>query len=167
MSWHPLQTFIGSETPSCLKGITFGIDGDPEAVEIGERIAIALGGSPCRISPEKRPHYHLAAVFACNLVTALEGIAIDLMQESGMTDKQAVQSITPLIASMINNVYLRGLPASITGPVIRGDIETVRNHLDTLHDDPPVRELYRLLCRRLIERYDLKTNREELLRILL
>ena len=166
LSWHPLQTFTGSETPECLNGVTFGIDGDPGAVEIGGRIAVKLGGNPCRIAPSMRAQYHLGAVFACNMVTALLGIAIDLMRESGMSEDRAVQAVTPLILSTVSNISVRGLPDSITGPVIRGDIETIRNHLDILQTHQQIKEVYRLLCRHLIERYNLKTNREEMLRIL-
>lgn len=166
LSWHPVQTFTGRETPECLNGVTFGIDGDPRAVEIGERIARMLGGIPCRIEPTMRAQYHLGAVFACNMVTALIGIAIDLMRESGMSEKRAVQAVTPLISSTVNNINLRGLPDSITGPVIRGDVETVRNHLDSLRSVPQVREVYRLLCQQLLNRGKLKANRDQMLKTL-
>ncbi len=145
LAWHPLQTFTGDEGPELLRGVTFGLDGDEEAVKICEFIARDLGGIPFRVPPELRPLYHLGGVFACNLMAALIGQSLDLLWEVGMDQQRALQALGPLLESTLHNISRLGLPDALTGPIKRGDTETIQKHLDILSSRQEAKEIYRIL----------------------
>lgn len=166
MAWHPLQTFTGDEGPELLKGITFGIDGDEEAVEVGERVARDLGGLPFRVPPELRLQYHLGAVFACNLLAALVGVSLDLLREVGMDQCRALLALEPLLKATAGNIARMGLADAITGPLRRGDAEIIQSHLQILESHSDAAQIYKMLSRALLERLSDLHNRGELLRIL-
>jgi len=147
LAWHPFQTFTGDEGQELLHGITIGMDGDPEAIRVGERIAIDLGAIPLTITPEMRPLYHLSGVFACNFMTALAGISVDMLMQGGMDERQAYQALGPLMTSTVRNIVTKGLPEAITGPLIRGDDKTIEVHQQVLADNPQALEVYRMLSR--------------------
>ncbi len=152
LSWHPMQTFVGGEGAELLNGVTFGIDGDPGAVELGERIALELGGVPFRVPPDKRRLYHLSAVVACNLMAGLAGTAMKLLHDSGMTDGQAMRTLGPLMKKTALNIAEKGLPDAVSGPLRRGDAKTVRAHLEILEDYPDAAVIYRRLSLELLDR---------------
>jgi len=152
LAWHPLQTFVGGESSDLLQGITFGIDGDPVAVELGEKIAIDLGGVPYRVPPEKRPIYHLSAVIACNLMAGLVSMAMELLKDADMDDDRALQALAPLIVKTAQNIAAKGLPQAISGPHRRGDIQTILAHLEILKQHPDIESVYRKLGRELLRR---------------
>ncbi len=166
LAWHPLQTFTGDEDPDWLSGVTFGIDGDPEAVETGWNIALGLGGKPVRVPPGLRREYHLAAVFASNLVAALFGQSVLLMTQTGLDDARAQDALASLLTHTAANITRKGLADSITGPVRRGDIETIKSHIETLKSRPELSELYRLLSLCLVDRLGPRDIDDELRRIL-
>ncbi len=162
LAWHPLQTFTGDEGPELLEGITFGIDGDTAAVELGERVARDLGGIPFSVPPGMRPLYHLGGVFACNLMASLVGISQDLLKEVGMDEERSLRALGPLIKATASNIVRRGLPDAITGPLRRGDDRTIASHLETLKEYPEAAAAYRLLSRVLLECLGEVLNRERL-----
>ncbi|MDP8229126.1 MAG: DUF2520 domain-containing protein [Candidatus Electryoneaceae bacterium] len=166
LAWHPLQTFTGSEGPELLHGTTFGIEGDPDAVQIGEEIARDLGGIPFRTTPELRSLYHLGAVFSCNLMAALVGMSLDLLGEAGMDEETALQALKPLMSQTLDNIFQLGLPQSITGPVSRGDDRTIRSHLEILSQYPQAQTIYRLLSRELLHRLNDPQITDKLLSLL-
>ncbi len=166
MAWHPMQTFTGDEDGDVLKGVTFGIDGDEEAVLVGEQLARDLGGVPFRVPPELRREYHLGAVIACNLLVGLVGEAVELLKRTGMDEERALQAVTPLMTATIRNISRKGLQDSITGPILRGDAETIRKHLETLQRLPEVEKLYRLLSLSLVKRLE-ETGERDILKEML
>jgi predicted short-subunit dehydrogenase-like oxidoreductase (DUF2520 family) len=166
LAWHPLQTFVGGEGSELLQGVAFGIDGDPAAVELGEKIAIDLGGVPYRIPPEKRPVYHLGAVVACDLMAGLIGMAMELLQDIGMDQDRALQALSPLVVKTAQNIAARGLPQAISGPFRRGDAQTILAHLEILKQHPDIEAVYRSLGRELLRRLDDENLRARLRSIL-
>ncbi|MBM3326985.1 MAG: DUF2520 domain-containing protein [Calditrichaeota bacterium] len=152
MAWHPLQTFTGDEGAELLEGVTFGIDGDDEAVSVGEALALKLDGKPLRIETDKRALYHLGAVFACNFLAALAGISLDLLKKAGIDERRALEALSPLLTATVGNIARKGLPDAITGPVRRGDVETIQKHLALLKPYPEVEKLYRELNAELTKR---------------
>jgi len=142
---HPLVA-IAAPGNGRFRGVTFGIDGDPGAVARATELAALLGGRPCRIRPDGRPLYHLAAVFGSNFLVACLSVASELFGECaaeppGAAD--ALAALLPLARSALDNLERDGLPDGLTGPIVRGDIGTVERHLLAL--DPVRRDLYRAL----------------------
>lgn len=128
-----------------LAGATWGVEGEGAAGALAERIVHACGGRALRIAPGGKPAYHAAAVFASNYAVALLGVAERLMEEAGVHAEEARPALAALAAGAVENVAARGPAAALTGPVARGDAETVALHLARLSADE--RALYCLLGR--------------------
>jgi predicted short-subunit dehydrogenase-like oxidoreductase (DUF2520 family) len=142
---HPFQTVATPEQGlDALPGCAFAIEGDPAALEWASRIAGLLGGETLRIRPEHRPLYHAAAVMASNYVVALVDAAAMLMDAAGVGQDEALRAIGPLVRSSVANALRLGPVRALTGPIQRGDLETVSGHLGALASVPErVRGLYR------------------------
>jgi len=142
---HPLQTVAAPEQGvAALPGSSFAVAGDTEALAWAERIASILGGEALRIASKFRPQYHAAAVMASNYVVALMDAAVILMGAAGISEERALRAIAPLAKASLNNAADLGPLRALTGPIERGDSETVALHLNALESAPEsVRELYR------------------------
>lgn len=151
LAWHPLQTFIGGEGPELLAGATFGIDGDPAAVKLGEELALELGGVALAVPPVYRPLYHLAAVIASNMMTGLTGMAIRLLSGAGFSQEEATSALGPLIERTAQNLSQRGMPDAVSGPLRRGDSKSVKEHLRILDEYPEAGMVYRKLSLEILD----------------
>jgi predicted short-subunit dehydrogenase-like oxidoreductase (DUF2520 family) len=142
---HPLQTIASPEQGvAALPGSAFAVSGDAAAVEWARSIVALLAGTPLEIAPERLPLYHAAAVMASNYVHALTDAAVILMVSAGLEAGTALAALAPLIRSSAENSIALGPDRALTGPIERGDEETVRRHLRALACGPPeVGALYR------------------------
>lgn len=124
--FHPLQSLPDWETGSrALAGAFVGIDGDPLGVDVLTHLASSLGLEPFRLDDAARPAYHAAAAAAANFVVTALAVSGDLF-ESAHIDPRVSR---PLVETAVANVFEKGPAASLTGPIARGDIETVIGHL--------------------------------------
>ena len=145
---HPLQALPGTPVPpSHLAGATAGLDGDPEALAVGRRIALALGMVPRPLPPGSKALYHAAAVTVAGHATALFAQAMAMLAACGFAADDARAALRPLMAGAVHNLR-DGAPAEVvTGPLARGDAETVGRHLAALDAlDPRLAETYRRLA---------------------
>ena len=138
---HPLQTLadphLGAEQ---LTGAYFAVSGEPAAISVARRILNPLGSPVLTIPVARRPLYHAAAVFASNYLAGLIAAAGRLMVQAGVPEDEALPAILPLARGSLENLGALGPVRALTGPVSRGDVETVRLHLRTL--EPRERSLY-------------------------
>lgn len=137
LSLHPLQTFSGA--PASLAGVPIAVTATDEAARLlGAQLAETLGGRPFDLDEGAKPAYHLAAAVACNLLVALESQAADLLQRAARLTSadQALRLLDPLLTTTLRNVLERGSETALTGPVARGDVGTVRAHVEILEREP-------------------------------
>lgn len=140
-SLHPLQTVADPWTGGDrLLGAAFALGGDPSALAAGRRLARALDGRILIIPPSLRSSYHTAAVFASNYLVAIIAAASRLLQQAGIDEPDALPALLPLIRGTLDNIEDLGLAAALTGPISRGDVDTVRLHMARL--SPTDRSLY-------------------------
>ncbi|MGI9179937.1 MAG: DUF2520 domain-containing protein, partial [Longimicrobiaceae bacterium] len=143
---HPLAAVADPiEGAERLRGAWFGIEGEGAALALAERIVRAAEGHALRLQPGTRPLYHAAAVFASNYLVALLAVAEGLMTRAGVNEAEARAALTQLAAGALAGVAERGPAAALTGPIARGDAETVRLHLARLSEGE--RHLYSVLAR--------------------
>ena len=107
-----------------------------------------MGGVGVSIPLSQRPLYHAAAVFASNYLAGLMNAAARLMAQAGVPEDEAVAAILPLARGGLENLERMGPVRALTGPISRGDLETIRLHLRTL--EPRERVLYAALGRELL-----------------
>lgn len=145
-SWHPLRA-IAAPRAEAFRGAAVGLEGDPEAVALGERLARAVGARPLRVRPDRKDRYHAGAVFGANFVAACLAVALREVR-AACEDDARLEDLLPLARSALEGLAAAGLPAGLTGPVARGDAGTVARHLAAL--DAPTRSLYRALAAELL-----------------
>lgn len=141
-AWHPLQAFA-STSALLLPGITWAVTAaEPLAGQL-DQLSRELGGHPIRVPADAKSTYHAAAALAANYTVTLTAHAADLLRNCGLSRAEAVQALVPLLRSTVDALAASGLPDGLTGPLVRGDLETVAGHLATLGDHPETAALYR------------------------
>jgi predicted short-subunit dehydrogenase-like oxidoreductase (DUF2520 family) len=143
-SLHPLQAIANPVTGAeRLPGSYFAVTGTPQAVAVARRLAGALGSPLLTVPETRRPLYHAAAVMASNFLPPLMDSACRMLERAGIPYDEALPALLPLVRGTLDNIEEMGVDASVTGPVLRGDLETLGLHLRAL--DPSDRRLYAVL----------------------
>jgi predicted short-subunit dehydrogenase-like oxidoreductase (DUF2520 family) len=150
---HPLQTVPSSEAGvSTLPGSSFAFAGDAAAQDEARELIQLLGGKPLPIDPQRWPFYHAAAVMASNYQVALIDAALELMEGAGVDRVAGLDALTPLIGQANGNILKLGTDAALTGPIRRGDLGTVLQHLKALKKaSEGVRNLYTAAARQTLK----------------
>ncbi len=135
---HPLQTFASvKQAIENIAGSTFAVEAEEPLLSTLKDIATALDGHWIELKANDKVVYHAAAVIACNYLVTLVKLAADLWQSFNIPQSQATQALLPLIRGTIHNIDTVGIPQCLTGPIARGDIETIKKHLDALQKIAP------------------------------
>lgn len=162
-SLHPLQAIANPVTGAeRIPGSYLAVTGAPGALAVARRLAAVLGSPVLTVPESRRPLYHAAAVTASNFLPPLLDAATRMLERAGVPHEEALPALLPLVRGTLANIEESGLEAAVTGPIPRGDIETVGMHMRAL--DPADRRLYKLLGRSLARlsaaRLDEDTRRE-------
>jgi predicted short-subunit dehydrogenase-like oxidoreductase (DUF2520 family) len=145
-SVHPMAAVPrSSKAGERLSGAWFGIEGDVPACDAAESLVEALGGKSLRIPVGAKAAYHASAVIASNFVVVLLSVAERLMEANGVDRTAARAALAALAAGAIANVEDPDPVNALTGPLTRGDAETLALHLRGL--SPADRRLYSVLAR--------------------
>lgn len=153
--FHPLQSLPDPETGAdALDGAFVGIDGDPLGTDVLTHFGSSLGMEPFRLDDAARPAYHAAAAAAANFVVTALAVSADLYESAGIDPRVS----RPLVERAVANVFEKGPTASLTGPIARGDIETVIGHLEAAHE---VSEYVGRQFRLMAEATTIRAGREE------
>jgi predicted short-subunit dehydrogenase-like oxidoreductase (DUF2520 family) len=174
---HPLQSVPSMEQGvRNLPGSYFRVEADPEALATAKELVKALGGVELMM-PKWTPGrhsaalYHAGAVAVSNYFVALIDYGLKFYEALGADRQEALKAILPLVKGTLANIETLGIPAALTGPVVRGDVETVRGHIDAMREQAPeLLDLYRALARHTIavarERGLSDEKAEEMMRLL-
>ncbi len=163
-SVHPLMTFVAGARPG-LTGVPFAIEGDDAATRVARRIVRKLGGDSFTLPAARKAAYHAWATLTSPLLLAFLVALEEAAQAAGFTRQDARHKSLPIIRQTLANYSRLGPARSFSGPLIRGDAETVTKHLTVLKKHPEVREVYVALARAALRGLPVK-NREELRRLL-
>lgn len=105
-----------------------------------------MGGIPLVISPETKPLYHAACVFASNYVVVLMALAGELLKKISADLQEPGRILLPLLRGAVDNMHCEEPDKALTGPILRGDVKTVEFHLQALAQKAPfLVQLYREL----------------------
>jgi len=149
-SVHPLMTFVRGSRPS-LAGVPFAIEGDAPAVRVARGIVRDLRGQPFSIKKRDKAAYHAWGAFASPLLTALLATTERVAATAGVTRKAAKQRMLPIIAQTVANYAALDAAGAFSGPIVRGDAETVNKHLHVLQRTPLARDVYIALAKAALE----------------
>ncbi|MFT4188570.1 MAG: DUF2520 domain-containing protein [Aeromicrobium sp.] len=139
-AFHPAMTFTGSHV-DLDRGCVMGLTAEPaDRAEVAE-LAQAVGGTPVWIAEADRVVYHAALAHGANHIVTVVNQAMDLLRSIGVSDPSAV--LEPLLSAALTNTLAYG-DAALTGPVARGDVGTVREHVAAIAD-PEIADTYAAL----------------------
>jgi predicted short-subunit dehydrogenase-like oxidoreductase (DUF2520 family) len=151
-TFHPLVPFSDPEVSAeLLRKGWIGIDGDNAARSASRRLAGHLGARTLDIPSGKKPAYHAAAVISSNFPVVLASVAGHLLHDIGVPDSSAYQAVESLMSGALANMKQTLPDDALTGPVMRGDAETVGKHLRALQGRGAASEVYRALSTAAVE----------------
>jgi len=163
-SLHPMMTFVPGATPR-MEDVPFAVEGDTRAALVARRIVRDLGAESFAIKKAAKPLYHALGSFSSPLIVAALVTAERVGRGAGLTASQTRRVMTPILRQTIKNYAERGAAAAFSGPIKRGDLNTVLRHLQELKRVPGASEVYRALVKSAL--MDLPSaKRKELMRLL-
>jgi predicted short-subunit dehydrogenase-like oxidoreductase (DUF2520 family) len=135
LAMHPAMTFTGTDVDlDRLAGCVFGVTANGDTATLAEGLIDDLGGSPVWVPEEKRALYHAGLAHGANHLVTLVAQAMDLLRASGAEDPAS--TLRPLMTAALDNALSYG-DAALTGPIVRGDVNTVRAHLADIAESSP------------------------------
>ncbi len=135
LALHPVMTFTGRpEDAAKMAGISFGITAPLALRAVAEVLVVEMGGEPVFIDDDKRGLYHAALASAANHLVTLVAAATDMLTDAGVADPANL--LRPLLTAALDNSLSLG-SAALTGPVARGDAETVAAHVAAIRESAP------------------------------
>lgn len=137
-SLHPLQAFASpEEAMMLLPGSSFAVEGDKRATGVLMSLARVVGGKPVRIAAEDKAIYHAAAAVTSNSLVAVALLGTEMLGTVPAFSKDPFGPLQSLLRGTIRNMERLGPAKALTGPIVRGDIETVRAHIAALKRGNP------------------------------
>jgi predicted short-subunit dehydrogenase-like oxidoreductase (DUF2520 family) len=145
-SIHPMKSFAKPEwNIKDYQGTYCAVEGDDEALPLLCSLFNSIGSITYKINKHQKPAYHAAGVFASNYLVTLANQALSCMNQIGVDEEIAISAIINLMQGTLNNLKKTTSPVqSLTGPIKRADIATIKNHLESLADRD-LKQLYSAL----------------------
>ena len=128
LSFHPLQTLTRDAGAHALDGAYVGLEGSSRGLAAGIELAAGLGLRYVVIPAEAKPRYHLAAAMASNFTVTLLALVQEVLASLDIDRRDGLAMLEPLLRGTVDNLASRGPEESLTGPVVRGDEDTIRTH---------------------------------------
>jgi len=157
-SVHPGMTFVRGPAPQ-MRGVAFAVEGDPAAVRVAKRIVQDLGGTTYAIDKRNKVLYHAFGSFASPLVIALMALLELVAQAAGIRPDDAKTMMVPLLTQTLRNYLQHDAASAFSGPLVRGDVATVRRHLEELKAVPEARAVYIALARSAVMNLPVKNRK--------
>jgi len=132
-SLHPLLSISDPQSgATLLRRAFFSVEGDARAVRLARSIVHDLGAQVFRIPADAKALYHAAALMASPNMTVLFDIAVEMLNSCGLSRRRARQVLLPLVESTLANLRAQDPGRALTGPFKRGDVDTIRKHIDAI-----------------------------------
>jgi predicted short-subunit dehydrogenase-like oxidoreductase (DUF2520 family) len=144
-SVHPLMSFP-TRKPVELRGVPFGVEADPATRRILNALIRKVGGQPFAVNGETKALYHAVGVLSSPLLVSHLVAAQQTAALAGFSASQARKLMEPIVRATVENVFRRGAEKSFSGPIARGDGQTIRLHLQALQPHPMLADVYRSLA---------------------
>ena len=137
-AFHPLQAFNSVENGvKAIPGVTFGIEGNDAIQSYLRGIAWDIKGIPISLRPQDKVLYHVSGVLMGNLLAVLASVAASMWEKFDHTRDEGVRALSPMMPAVSSNLDSVGVPQAVAGPYVRGDIGTVRKHLEAVSSSAP------------------------------
>lgn len=136
LALHPVMTFTGTSIDlDRLADAPFGVTAPEQIRPVAEALVVEMGGEPIWVPEEARSLYHAALALGANYLNTLVNASVSLLEEAGMESPQRL--IAPLLSASLDNALRQG-DAALTGPIARGDAQTVAAHVRAISEVDPL-----------------------------
>ena len=140
-----MMTFVKNEPPD-LSGVAFALEGDRSAVAVAKRLALDVGGTVFAIKKQAKPLYHAFGALLSPLLVAQLTAAEEVARAAGIPRNVVASAMAPIIIRTLGNYFAEGGAKAFSGPLVRGDVETIRRHVSALGDRPAA-DVYKVLAK--------------------
>ncbi|GAB5408734.1 MAG: Rossmann-like and DUF2520 domain-containing protein [Balneolaceae bacterium] len=156
--FHPLQAI--TQRTTSFKDIYFDIEGMEDAVSMLEEMVESLEAKSIRVTPEEKQLLHISAVMASNYLVTLADMAVQISGASSISERTLIDALLPLMESSLDNLRELRPSEALTGPIARGDVQTIQKHIKLLENEAELLEMYKKLGLQTLELIgkDLKDN---------
>jgi predicted short-subunit dehydrogenase-like oxidoreductase (DUF2520 family) len=144
-SVHPLMSFP-TRRPVTLEGVSFAVEADAASSRVLNQLVRRIGGHPFPIKAASKSLYHAVGVLSSPLLVSHLAAAHEAATRAGFSPRQARRLIEPIARATLDNFFRKGPAKSFSGPIARGDVETIRLHLQALKPHPILASVYRSLA---------------------
>jgi len=144
-SVHPVMSFA-TRVPVSLQGVPFGVEAEASGRRILNAIVRQAGGRPFAVEAASKALYHAVGVLSSPLLVSHLAAAHEAAALAGFTPQQAKRLIAPIVRATLDNFFLHGPGKSFSGPIARGDVQTIHLHLQALKPHPMLAGVYRSLA---------------------
>ncbi|MGL5352403.1 MAG: Rossmann-like and DUF2520 domain-containing protein [Clostridium sp.] len=159
-SIHPMFAISDKHNSYKLLNNAFvTVEGNPKFAEKISSIISSFGNEVLIINNNNKALYHAASVTVSNLVLGLINTGVKHLEQCGFDESTAIKALEPLISFNINNIKEKGIVNSLTGPIERGDVETIKGHCNVLNLEDEV--VYKALSRNILEVAKMKNNNKD------
>lgn len=167
VSLHPIQAFADvSNSVEQLQNTTFSIEGGDKAIQKIKNILDKCSNPYFILEENQKSLYHASACVVSNYLVTLLDYGFSILKHIGIPEELAINSFFPLIEANINNIKKSGTEKSLTGPIARGDLDTIKKHLEAFKEnDFNNTHLYKVMgdyTISLAEKNKLKNNKKAL-----
>lgn len=147
-SVHPIKSFAEPEKAAeTFAGTYCGFEGSKAAVSTLKSIFVDLNANCFDINPERKAHYHAAAVFSCNYLNVLVELGLQTYEKAGIDRNVSMHILEDIAKDTISNIFASSPSKALTGPIARGDASTVQKHLTAFDNksDQKLLSIYKIL----------------------
>jgi len=145
-SVHPMMTFVRNVVPE-MANVAFALEGNRAALHLARSIVDDLGGHAFIINKQNKALYHVFGSFASPLVIALMATLEQVALAAGIRKRDIKRVMLPLLLQTLRNYLEHDAAMAFSGPLVRGDVVTIRKHLAALEKLPEARAVYVALAK--------------------
>ncbi len=136
--FHPAQLFANlDQALTALPGSTFCLMGESSLLDTLKDMVSALQSRYIVLRPDQKPLYHVSLAFACDFTMVCVKICTELFQKFGVSSPEAIKAVTPILRGAVDGITTLGFPDCFSGPVTRGDLSVIGQHVATLEENAP------------------------------
>jgi predicted short-subunit dehydrogenase-like oxidoreductase (DUF2520 family) len=134
---HPLQSFTSPSDAAALQGIFVTLQGSSAGRLMMRSVFEEAGATVIAVSSEDRVAVHAAATMVSNYTVAVSSLARELLRTTSISQSHVASMLQPLLQGTVQNIAEKGVDAALTGPIVRGDAETIARHVEYIARTAP------------------------------
>jgi predicted short-subunit dehydrogenase-like oxidoreductase (DUF2520 family) len=136
--FHPAQLFANlDQALTALPGSTFCLMGEPPLLDTLKEMVSTLESQWIVLRSDQKPLYHVSLAFACDFTMVCVKICTEIFRKFDVSSPEAIKAVTPILRGAVDGIVNLGFPDCFSGPITRGDLSVIGQHVATLEANAP------------------------------